>query len=92
VNKDTQEADFMSKGAKEFIDEVGRNAELRHKVFKQSSEVVLGLAKEHGYEFTKHELHDALREKLGVAHLLPADETESSNCVVVIVAASARNR
>lgn len=82
----------MSKGAKEFIDEVGHNAELRHKVFKQSGEVVLGLAKEHGYEFTKQELHDALREKLGVVHPPPASETESSNCVVVIVAASARNR
>lgn len=82
----------MSKGAKDFIDEIGRNAELRQQVFKQSADVVFGLAKQHGFEFSKEELHDALQAKLGIASVQPSSETESSNCVVVIVAAAARNR
>ncbi len=82
----------MAKNAKDFIEEVGRNAELRQEMFKQSGDVVLGLAKKHGYEFSKQELHDALREKLGAAPVPPASDTESSNCVVVIVAAAARNK
>lgn len=79
----------MARNAKDFIEEVGRNAALRQEVFKQSGDVVLGLAKKHGFEFNKEELHDALRSKLGVAPEHPASETESSNCVVVIVAAAA---
>lgn len=82
----------MPKNAKDFLEEVGRNAELRKDVFKQSADVVLGLARKHGFEFSKEELHDALREKLGVAPEHPASDTESSNCVVVIVAAAARNK
>jgi predicted ribosomally synthesized peptide with nif11-like leader len=82
----------MPKNAKDFLEEVGRNAELRKDVFKQSADVVLGLARKHGFEFSKEDLHDALREKLGVAPEHPASDTESSNCVVVIVAAAARNK
>jgi predicted ribosomally synthesized peptide with nif11-like leader len=82
----------MPKNAKDFLEEVGRNAELRKDVFKQSADVALGLARKHGFEFSKEELHDALREKLGVAPEHPASDTESSNCVVVIVAAAARNK
>lgn len=82
----------MPKGAKEFIDEIGRNNELRQQMFKQSADVVLGLAKQHGFEFSKQDLHDALHEKLGISPAAPMSETESSNCVVVVVAAAARNR
>ena len=82
----------MSKNAKDFIEEIGRNPELRKEVFKQSGDVVLGLAKKHGFEFSKEELHDALRDKLGVAPEQPASDTESSNCVVVVVAAAARKQ
>jgi|HubBroStandDraft_6_1064221.scaffolds.fasta_scaffold3235992_1 predicted ribosomally synthesized peptide with nif11-like leader len=83
----------MSKGAKDFIDEVGHNAELRQKIFKQSSEMVMGLAKQHGFEFSKQELQDALHQKLGVAPPAhAAAEADDSNCIVVIVAATARSR
>jgi predicted ribosomally synthesized peptide with nif11-like leader len=81
----------MPKGAKDFIDEVNKNPELRKKLFKQSAHVVLDLAKEHGYEFTHQELHEALREKVGVP-LSPAAETGADFCVVVIVAAAGRSR
>lgn len=80
----------MPKNAKDFIEEVSRNPELRQEMFKQSGDVVLGLAKKHGFEFSKQELHDALREKLGATAVQPASDTESSNCVVVVVAAAAR--
>lgn len=82
----------MSKNAKDFIEEISKNAELRKEVFKQSGDVVLGLAKKHGFDFSKEELHDALREKMGAGPVQPASDTESSNCVVVIVAAAARNK
>jgi predicted ribosomally synthesized peptide with nif11-like leader len=82
----------MAKGAKDFIEEIGRNAELRLKVFKQSSDVVLGLAKQHGFDFSQRELHDALHDKLGVVPEGRVSDTETSNCVVVIVLATARRR
>jgi predicted ribosomally synthesized peptide with nif11-like leader len=81
----------MAKGAKDFIDEVNKNPELRKKLYKQSAHIVLAMAKEHGYEFSQEELHDALREKLG-APMAPAAETGSDFCVVVIVVAAARNK
>ena len=76
-----EEEDSVSKNAKDFIEEVSRNPELRKEIFKQSGDVVLGLAKQHGFEFSPKELHDALHQKLGVAPVQPASETESSNCV-----------
>jgi len=81
----------MSKGAKDFIDEINKNPELRKKLYKQSAHVVLDMAKEHGYEFSKEELHDALREKMGVP-MAPSAETGADFCVVVIVVAAARSK
>ncbi len=80
----------MSKGAKEFIEDVGKNETLRQELYQQSAEIVLGLAKQNGYEFSKHELQNALYEKLGVH--APPTEVDSANCIVVIVAAAARTR
>ena len=81
----------MPKGAKEFVDEVNKDPELRKKLYKKSAHVVRDLAKEHGYEFTNEELHDALREKVGV-QMAPAAETGADFCVVVIIAATGKGR
>jgi predicted ribosomally synthesized peptide with nif11-like leader len=81
----------MPKGAKDFVNEVKNNADLRKKLYKQSGHVVRELAKEHGYEFTDQELHDAIREKVS-APLSPAAETGADFCVVVIVVAVARSK
>lgn len=81
----------MARGAKDFIDEVNKNPELRKKLYRQSADVVHHLAKEHGYEFTNQELQDALRDRIGV-ELPPTTETGADFCVVVIVAAAGRSR
>ena len=81
----------MPKGAKVFVDEVNYNAELRKKLYKQSAHVVRELAKEHGYEFTDQELHDAIRHRVS-APLAPAVETGADFCVVVIVVAATRSK
>ncbi|HSY13949.1 MAG TPA: Nif11-like leader peptide family natural product precursor [Verrucomicrobiae bacterium] len=80
----------MSKGAKEFIEDVGKNEKLRHQLYQQSADIVIALAKENGYEFEKHQLQNALYEKLGIH--APIADVDSSNCIVVIVAAAARTR
>ena len=81
----------MPKGAKDFIEEVNKNPELRKKLYKQSAHVVREMAKEHGYEFSNEELHEAMREKLG-AQMAPSAETGADFCVVVIVAAAGKSR
>ena len=81
----------MPKGAKDFIDEVHKNPELRKKLYKQSAQTVRDTAKEYGYEFSNEELHDALREKVGV-QVAPAAETGADFCVVVIIAATGKGR
>jgi predicted ribosomally synthesized peptide with nif11-like leader len=81
----------MPKGAKDFVDEVNNNPELRKKLFKQSAPVVRELAKEYGYEFSDQELHDAIRQKVS-APLAPAAETGADFCVVVIVVAATRSK
>lgn len=80
----------MSKGAKEFIEEVSKNEKLRQDLYAKSADIVLGLAQQNGYEFSKHELQNALYEKLGVH--APPTEVDSANCIVVIVAAASRTR
>jgi len=79
----------MAKGAKEFIDEVSRNPQLRQQIYKQSHDAVHALAKQHGFEFTPEELHNALHNKLSVVPEA-ADVGGASGCVVVIVVAAAR--
>lgn len=80
----------MSKGAREFIEEVSKNEKLRQELYAKSADIVLGLAQQNGYEFSKHELQNALYHRLGVE--APPAETDSANCIVVIVAAAARHR
>ena len=61
----------MPKGAKDFVNEVNTNADLRKKLYKQSGQVVRELAREYCYECTDQELHDAIRQKVS-APLAPA--------------------
>ena len=83
----------MAKNAKEFIEEIGKNPELRHKLFHQSADIIFKLAKQHGYEFTKQELNDALRAKVGGNAIPESSKVDDvANCMVVIVAASAKTK
>lgn len=72
--------------AKAFLDQVGRDKKLRDAVRedgRKALQSVLSLAKQHGYDCTSSELHNALREKFGATQIPVANNDDEANCIFI---------
>ena len=61
--------------AREFAEKVDKDKALREKL-KAATEHIMTIAKEHGYEFTRAELHDVMKAKWGAAKMPSARDTD----------------
>ncbi len=72
--------------AKAFLSHVSSDPKLRTEVREpghKALQSVLALAKKHGFECTGQELHNALREQFGAAHIPPAKNDDEANCIFI---------
>lgn len=61
--------------AREFAEKAEKDAALREKL-KAATEHIMTIAREYGYEFTRAELHDVMKEKWGAAKMPHAKDTD----------------
>ncbi len=61
--------------AREFAEKAETDEALRKKL-KAATEHIMTLAKKEGYEFTRAELHDVMKEKWGAAKMPAAKKTD----------------
>ncbi len=67
--------------AKKFIEHLDKDAALRAKV-RAATEGVLHIAKEHGYDLTREELSEVLREKWGARKRHEESGDDPDTCFV----------
>lgn len=61
--------------AREFAEKAQTDKALR-KQLRDATEHIMAIAKDHGYEFTRAELHDVMKEKWGAAKMPSAKDTD----------------
>ncbi|MGQ0735879.1 MAG: Nif11-like leader peptide family natural product precursor [Acidobacteriota bacterium] len=73
---------MSKKHAKNFLRHMDKDEALRKKVITAANRI-LKVAKDHGYEMTRAEFHDALHEKLGGKLPLSKDLPDPDTCVCI---------
>ncbi|MGH2397435.1 MAG: Nif11-like leader peptide family natural product precursor [bacterium] len=68
--------------AKNFLHHMDRDQALRSKVIEAANQIIK-VAKDHGYEMTRAEFHDALHDKLGGKLPLSKDLPDPDTCVCI---------
>ena len=73
--------------AKAFLEHVSADSKARDEVQSHGRKVmddIVSLAKRHGFEFSRTDLHHAVREKVGAHKISDAMRDDEANCIIAL--------